>query len=554
MLDIVWRRTMTKRIFRAIFLAAASVLIAAIVLIMGVLYSYFDSIRKETLKTELYLAADAVETGGIDYLESVNISKNRLTWIDKDGKVLFDSKSNSEEMENHLEREEIQEAFDKGEGSSQRYSDTIMEKTLYHAIRLDDGTVLRISVSQAAVPLLLLGLAQPIIIVFIIAMVISFFLASRLSKRIIGPLIELDLDYPLENDSYDELSPLLSRISNQQKKIRIQENELSQRKNEFLAITSNMNEGLILLGSDKKILSLNPAAESFLSSEDECVGKAFIETERNQNIISALHKAESDDSGEVQIKRNGRICQLNISGIRDTGKLMGFVILIFDITERINAESRRREFTANVSHELKTPLQSIMGSAELIENGIVKKEDMPEFIGRIRSESARLVTLIDDIIRLSQLDEGVDLPGQEVDLYALAEECIEELRPQAEKKNVSLHIHGGRSVVQSVPSLISEIIYNLLDNAIKYNVDGGKADVTISEGKITVADTGIGIPAEHQERIFERFYRVDKSHSRETGGTGLGLAIVKHAAEEIGAEISLESRPGKGTEIELRFK
>lgn len=545
---------MTKRIFRAIFIAAAAVLIAAIVLIMGVLYNYFDSIRKDTLKTELYLAAEAVETGGIDYLENVDISKNRLTWIDKDGNVLYDSQGNFAEMENHLEREEIKKALDTGEGSSERYSDTIMEKTLYHAMRLDDGTVLRISVSQAAVPLLLLGIAQPIVIVFIIAMIISFVIASRLSKIIIEPLNNLDLDSPLENDSYDELSPLLSCLANQQKKINCQKSELNQRKKEFLAITSNMNEGLILLGSDRKILSLNPAANSFLSLKNECVGKAFIETERNQNIIKALHKAEADDRGEVQIKRNGGTYQLNISSIKDTGNLMGFVILIFDITEKVNAESRRREFTANVSHELKTPLQSIMGSAELIKNGMVRKEDMPEFIGKICSESERLVTMIDDIIRLSQLDEGTDLTKQEIDLYALAEECMDRLKPLAEKKHVSLFIDGEKSVVCSVPSLVTEIIYNLIDNAVKYNVDGGKVNITISDGKVTVADTGIGIPSEHWDRIFERFYRVDKSRSKETGGTGLGLAIVKHAAEEVGAEIKFESKIDKGTTMELRIK
>lgn len=545
---------MTKRIFRAIFIASLSVLISGIVLIMGMLYSYFDIIRKDSLKTDLSLAADAVETGGIDYLKNADLTNCRLTWIDKDGSVLFDSESDSDKMENHMNREEVKEAFEEGEGSSQRYSSTIMEKTLYHAIRLEDGTVLRISVGQATVPHLLLGLAQPIAIVFIIAMVISFVIASRLSKRIIEPLNAIDLDDPLGNDSYDELSPLLSRISRQEEKIEKQKNELNKMKNEFLAITSNMKEGLVLLSGDTKILNMNPAAEAFFSSAEECVGKAFIELERNRNIIGALHKAESGGNGEAEIKKDGRIYQINISSIKDAGKLIGFAILIFDITEKTIAESRRREFTANVSHELKTPLQSIMGRAELIENGIVKKEDMPDFISKIRSESARLVTLIDDIIRLSQLDEGIDLPGQEVDLYELAAECVARLRSFAEKKNVSLLLDGGSSVVRSVPSLVTEIIYNLVDNAIKYNIEGGKVSVTISDEKITVADTGIGIPPEHQVRIFERFYRVDKSHSKETGGTGLGLAIVKHAAEEIGAEIRLESKVAEGTTVELNLK
>ncbi len=544
---------MTKRIFRAVCITSVTVLFASIILIMGVLYEYFNEMRKNQIKSELSLAKNAVEAEGISYLEKLEKSDYRLTWIDKSGNILFDSQSNSENMENHLEREEVKKAFETGAGESERYSSTLTEKMIYCAELLDNGTVLRISASQLTVLTLFLGIVQPIAIVFVVALVISFFFASRISKRIVEPLNSIDLNNPLENDAYDEISPFLSRIANQQKQIKLQENELNQRKNEFLAITSNMNEGLVLLGKNKKIISLNPSAESFFTSESNCTGKSFIEIERSSEIIHSLEKAELNDTSEVQINRNGRIFQLNISCIRDTGELSGFVILIFDVTEKIDSENRRREFTANVSHELKSPLQSIMGSAELIETGIVKKEDMPKFIGNIRSEATRLLTLINDIIKLSQLDEGTVLHEQEFDLYSLIQENIDILKDSAEKKNISLSLKGESINIKSIRPLVSEIIYNLIDNAIKYNIENGKVNVTVSEDDkgvyFSVADTGIGIPPEYQERVFERFYRVDKSHSKETGGTGLGLSIVKHAVQDIGADIRLESISGKGTVV-----
>lgn len=544
---------MTKRIFRAVCITSVTVLFASIILIMGVLYEYFNEMRKNQIKSELSLAKNAVEAEGISYLEKLEKSDYRLTWIDKSGNILFDSQSNSENMENHLEREEVKKAFETGAGESERYSSTLTEKMIYCAELLDNGTVLRISASQLTVLTLFLGIAQPIAIVFVVALVISFFFASRISKRIVEPLNSIDLNNPLENDAYDEISPFLSRIANQQKQIKLQENELNQRKNEFLAITSNMNEGLVLLGKNKKIISLNSSAESFFTSESDCTGKSFIEIERSSEIIHSLEKAELNDTSEVQINRNGRIFQLNISCIRDTGELSGFVILIFDVTEKIDSENRRREFTANVSHELKSPLQSIMGSAELIETGIVKKEDMPKFIGNIRSEATRLLTLINDIIKLSQLDEGTVLHEQEFDLYSLIQENIDILKDSAEKKNISVSLKGESINIKSIRPLVSEIIYNLIDNAIKYNIENGKVNITVSEDNkgiyFSVADTGIGIPPEYQERVFERFYRVDKSHSKETGGTGLGLSIVKHAVQDIGADIRLESISGKGTVV-----
>lgn len=544
---------MTKRIFRAVCIASMTVLTASIILIMGVLYDYFNEVRKNQIKSELSLAKHAVETEGISYLQNLEKSDYRLTWIDKSGNILFDSNTNSENMENHLEREEVKKAFETGSGESERYSSTLTEKMMYCAELLDDGTVLRISVSQVTVLTLFLGIAQPIAIVLATALIVSFVFASKIAKRIVEPLNSIDLNNPLENDAYDEISPLLSRIANQQKQIKLQENELCQRKNEFFAITSNMNEGLILLGKDKKIISLNPSAESFFTSQSDCIGKSFIEIERNTDIIHSLEKAELNDTSEVQINRNGRIFQLNISCIRDTGELSGFVILIFDITEKSDSENRRREFTANVSHELKSPLQSIMGSAELIETGIVKKEDMPKFIGNIRSEATRLLNLINDIIKLSKLDEGTVLSEQEFDLYSLIQENIDILKDSAEKKNISVSLKGESINIKSIRPLLSEIIYNLIDNAIKYNTENGKVKISVSENErgvyFSVADTGIGIPPEYQERVFERFYRVDKSHSKKTGGTGLGLSIVKHAVQDIGADIRLESVSGKGTVV-----
>ena len=550
---------MTKRIFRAVCISAVTVLCASIILIMGVLYGYFNDVRKNQIKSELSLAKNAVETEGVSYLENLKNKSTdyRITWIDKSGNIIFDTQSNSESMENHLEREEVKEAFANGSGESERYSSTLTEKMMYCAELLDDGTVLRISVSQLTVLTLLLGIAQPVAIVFVIALVVSFIFASRISKRIVKPLNEIDLDNPLENDAYDELSPFLSKISNQQKKIKLQENQLSQRKNEFLAITSNMNEGLVLLGKDKKVISINPSAESFFTSEADCTGMDFIRLERNPDIIKALERAEIQDTNEIQVNRNGRIFQLNISCIRDTGELSGFVILIFDITEKSDSENRRREFTANVSHELKSPLQSIMGSAELIENGLVKKEDMPKFIGNIHSEATRLLTLINDIIKLSKLDEGTTLSEKDFDLYSLVKENIEVLKSSAEKKNISVSFKGESLMMKSMKPLVSELVYNLIDNAIKYNVENGSVEISISRDKnniiLSVSDTGIGIPEEYQERVFERFYRVDKSHSKETGGTGLGLSIVKHAVQDIGADIKLESRCGKGTVVTVRF-
>lgn len=546
---------MTKKIFRSIFIVAAAVLLSCLVIFFGVLYNHFSAIEEGQLRTNAGLVEYGLEKEGLTYLENLKDTDMRITWIADDGTVIFDSERDAKSMDNHKSREEVKEAFQTGSGQSDRYSATLMEKTIYYAKLLDDGTVLRLSRSHDSVLSLVYGMIQPILIILIAALIISGILATRLTKRIVGPLNKINLDDPLENDVYDELSPLLTTIEKQHRQIDMQMKQLERRQNEYRAVTENMNEGLVLLGKEERILSINKSAKEFFSATDECLGMDFITIERGKEIDTAVNTALDDGSCELTLERNSREYQLNISRIEDNGLVTGIVILIFDITDRVYAERNRREFTANVSHELKTPLQAIMGSAELLQSGLVREEDKPEFIGRIRSESSRLVALIEDIIHLSQLDEHVELPTEDIDLFEKAKEEVRILTPVADEKNISISLHGDAAVVEAVPQLVHEIIYNLCDNAIKYNVKGGSVDITVgsdkSKGWILVEDTGIGIAREHLNRIFERFYRVDKSHSKETGGTGLGLSIVKHAIETMNGEIKIESTEGKGTSIQV---
>ena len=457
------------------------------------------------------------------------------------------------ELENHMERVEVKEAMQNGEGESRRYSSTLMEKTIYYAKRLDDGTVLRISTSSATAGKLLLGMLRPIVIVLIAALVLSLIFADRLAKRIDEPMNALDLDRPLENDAYEELSPLLNRINRQHMQIARQLEDLNKKKDEFEQITESMQEGLVLLDQKGTILSINKAARSLFLANEECIGKDFITIERSYGVISAIQQAVRSGHAEERMEQGGRIYQLDITRIESAAKPVGAVILSFDITEQENAEQNRREFTANVSHELKTPLQGIIGSAELIENGMVKPEDMPRFVGHIRTEAQRLVTLIADIIRLSQLDEGHELPMEGVDMLCVASDAAAQLKAAAEAKHISMSIEGEACTVYGARSLLYEVAYNLIDNAIKYNRENGMVDIKVSREnkkvKLTVSDTGIGIAPEHQQRIFERFYRVDKSHSKASGGTGLGLSIVKHAVQYHHGEIKLKSELNKGSEI-----
>ncbi len=548
---------MTKKIFQSILLVAGCVLLASLLIIMGFLYDYFGGVEENQLRDELSLAAAAVEDGGTDYLSQLTADRYRLTWIAADGSVLYDTVTDAESLENHASRAEVSQALATGTGESTRYSSTLMEKTMYYAQRLDDGTVLRISISRATVGMIAVGMIQPLLIVLIVALILSGLLARRLSRRIVDPLNSLDLEHPLDNDAYEELSPLLKRIHRQHVEIQTQLRELHERTDEFTQITGSMREGLVLLDEHGSILSINAAAQALFGADAQCVGKDFLTIERSHEISAAIQSAAADGHSEVRAERAGRVYQFDISRITSDGKFLGTVILAFDITEQEFAERNRREFTANVSHELKTPLQGIIGSAELIENGMVKPDDLPRFVGHIHAEAARLVTLIDDIIRLSQLDEGDAMPTEPVDLLAVSQEAAENLHDAAAARNVTVSVTGQPAVLPGVRRLIYEIVYNLCDNAIKYNRDGGRVDVTVAAdadgSSITVADTGIGIAPEHQGRVFERFYRVDKSHSKASGGTGLGLSIVKHAVQYHHGRIELESTPGTGTTIRVVF-
>ena len=549
--------TMTKRIFRATLLVGVAVLVASLALVMGVLYSYFGRVQESQLRDELSLAAVGVEKNGTDYLRALQSHQYRITWVRADGTVVYDTQADAETMENHAQRQEIQQALAAGEGESSRYSSTLLQKTVYYAQRLPDGTVLRLSAVRVTAGVLVLNMLQPILLVLAAALILSGVLAGRLARRITEPLNRLDLEHPLENDTYEELAPLLRRMEHQRRQIDRQMGELRQRSEEFDQITGSMNEGLVLLDEAGAILSINPAARRLLDADGDCVGQDFLTVDRDVTMSDALRQAAEQGHSEFRGERNGREYQFDVTRIQTEGRTAGTVLLVFDVTERAFAERNRREFTANVSHELKTPLQGIIGSAELLENGMVKQEDVPRFVGHIRAEAQRLVTLIGDIIRLSQLDEGESMPAEPVELLAVAREAAENLRSAAETRNVTVEVTGTPATVSGVRRLLYEIVLNLCDNAIKYNTEGGRVEVEVAQdggtAAVTVRDTGIGIPPEHQSRVFERFYRVDKSHSKASGGTGLGLSIVKHAVQYHHGVIQLKSEVGKGTEIRVTF-
>ena len=549
--------TMTKRIFRATLLVGVAVLIASLTLVMGALYSYFGRVQESQLRDELSLAVVGVEQNGTDYLRKLESDQYRITWLRADGAVLYDTRADAESMENHAQRQEVQQALATGEGEGSRYSATLLQKTVYYAKRLPDGTVLRLSAIRVTTGVLVLNMLQPILLVLAVALILSGVLASRLARRITEPLNRLDLEHPLENDTYEELAPLLRRMEHQRRQIDRQMDELRRRSEEFEQITGSMSEGLVLLDEAGVILSINPAARRLLDAAENCVGQDLLTVDRDVALSDALRQAAEQGHSEFRGQRNGREYQFDVTRIQSEGRTAGTVLLVFDVTERAFAERNRREFTANVSHELKTPLQGIIGSAELLENGLVKQEDVPRFIGHIRSEAQRLVTLIGDIIRLSQLDEGEPMPAEPVELLALAREAAESLQSAAAARNVTITVEGEPAELTGVRRLLYEIIFNLCDNAIKYNTDGGRVQVTVTKenetAAVTVRDTGIGIPPDQQDRVFERFYRVDKSHSKASGGTGLGLSIVKHAVQYHHGAIHLQSEVGKGTEIRVTF-
>lgn len=549
---------MTKKIFKSTMLVCAVVLAVGLVFVLGVLYRNFGGQMQEELEKEAAYLEYGVEHQGASYLENVTDKGSRITYIDQDGTILYDSEADASEMENHGDRVEFQKAEKYGAGESSRYSDTLSVKTIYYAVRLADGKVLRVSGTQDTVIALVGKLVLPLCWVLFLMLIFSGVMASAISKKIMKPVNEIDLEHPEENQVYEELSPLLSKIHRQNREIQQQLELAKQQQEEFALITENMQEGLIVIDKYTMILSANSSAWNLFHVDKVCQGESVYCLDRAEDFRHAIEHVLSGEHAELVLKLNGNDIQLIANPVVRGAKTEGAVILLVDVTEKLERENLRREFSANVSHELKTPLTSITGFAELMKEGMVPKEKMQEFSGDIYRESRRLIDLVDDIIQLSRLDEGTaNFAKTPVDLYVLAGGVIESLRPVAQRQNITLSLSGQHAVIQGVEQLLQEMVYNLCDNAIKYNVPGGNVAVSVWQNgpttTLSVVDTGIGIPYADQSRVFERFYRVDKSHSKEVGGTGLGLSIVKHAAQYHGAKIELKSDPGKGTAIAVNF-
>lgn len=546
---------MTAKLFRNSMAVAVSVMALSIILFMGVLYQYFSDQMMEALGTETWLVARGVELEGLNYLDGLD-SENRVTWVAADGTVLFDSSTDSAAMENHGNREEIREAQENRLGAATRYSSTLAEQTLYSARRLSDGTVIRLASSQRTVWLLLLSMVQPILVILVLALLLSVVLASRLSRSIIRPIAELDLEHPEDCDAYDELAPLLTRIKRQNDTIKQQMGQLQQKQTEFSALTENMAEGFLLLDRQGRVLSHNPGALRLLGAEEPVGEVNALFLNREEHFRQAVDEVLEGHRSRQVLQMNGRCCQLLADPVWKDGEPAGAVLVLMDVTEQEKREELRREFTANVSHELKTPLTAISGIAEIMQGGMVKPEDIRDFAGDIYQEARRLIALVEDILRLSQLDEGAEsLEREPVELLALSQEVARRLEPAARSAGVSVEVCGAPVQVQGVRRVLDEMIYNLCENAIKYNRTGGRVTLTVGQGaegpEVTVADTGIGIPPEDQSRVFERFYRVDKGRSKREGGTGLGLSIVKHITAKYSGQITLVSRPDEGTSIRV---
>ena len=547
---------MTKRIFKSIILASVIVLLASGGLTIGVLYNHFGNQLEEELRTEAEFLSIAVEDEGMNAFDSIPSEAERITYIDTDGTVLFDNRSDAADMENHMDREEIQEAMEEGSGMAVRESDTLSRRTLYYAVRLSDGTVLRVSSVQYNLTGLLGGMIQPLLIILILALVLAGVLASRLAKQIVNPLNGLDLDHPEENQTYEEVAPLLSRINRQQKSLQAEITEAKRQQEEFSMITDNMEEGFLVIDSHTEVLSYNSSALRLLGAKDKDARQSVLALNRSENFQKTVEKVLSGQHVISYQEFQGITCQVAANPVFQDEKVTGAVILILDVTEKMKGEQMRREFTANVSHELKTPLTSISGFAEIINDGFVKPEDTKKFAGRIFKEAQRLITLVNDVIKISQLDEGkLPYEKEKVDLYEAAREIFLRIEDHAKAEGVHLYLYGPHIKTNTVKTILDEIIYNLCDNGVKYNKKGGSLTVTISQEEerpvITVEDTGIGISEEDQKRIFERFYRVDKSHSKAIGGTGLGLSIVKHGSMFLGADMKVESTLGEGSKFIL---
>ena len=551
-------KKLTKKIFKSTMLVCALVLAVGLIAVMGILYNDFDGQMREELSKEALYLAYGVDQQGVDYLKNIKDKNARITYIDQDGTVLYDNKADAAEMENHSDRKEFQEAEKYGVGESSRYSDTLSEKTIYYAQRLKDGTVLRVSGTQDSVLALVENLVLPLVLVLFLMLILSGIMASVISKRIVKPVNELDLEHPEENQIYEELSPLLSKIHRQNREIQNQLELAKQQQAEFSLITENMQEGLIVIDKYTMILSANSSAWSLFRVDKVSQGESVYCLDRAEDFRHAIEQVLSGEHAELILKLNGSDIQLIANPVIRGQKTEGAVILLVNVTEKLERETLRREFSANVSHELKTPLTSISGFAEIMQDGLVKEEDIPQFAGRIYKESQRLLQLVEDVIQISQLDEEkTSYTWEPVDVYQVCKNAFESLKEKAQSMNVHLYICGDSMKMDAVRTLLEEAVYNVCDNAIKYNRNDGSVSIfltqTAHEIQIVVKDTGVGIPREDQDRVFERFYRVDKSHSKEIGGTGLGLSIVKHAVGTLKGNVTLRSEEGCGTEICMKF-
>lgn len=552
---------MTKKIFQSTITVVITMLLLSFLLITGVLYQHFEQMQLNQMQSMATFVMQGAEEDGVDYFKDLKETEVRVTWIAADGTVLYDNCYDAAKMENHRNRQEVQEALTAESGISIRRSSTLSEHTIYYAKKMPDGSVMRLATAQSSVWFLIGGLLSPVLFIFLAACVLAGVLSYRVSKKIVRPLSEIDLKHPEQVDTYEELSPFLQRIAMQNQEIDAQMAEIRKQQQEFSMITENMSEGLLVVDRSYQLLSYNKSAVRIFGISNPAAVKNVLAVNRSQEFREAVENAWKGRHTQQRLQMGERIYQVianAVSDPEDTEDLLGAVILVLDVTEREEQEKYRREFTANVSHELKTPLTSISGIAEIMKNGIVRQEDIPHFAGKVYDESQRLITLIGDIIRLSQLDENeVPLDREQVDMLELARDVVDSLQSVAQQNGILLAVHGTHGVVYGVRRVLHEMVYNLCDNAVKYNRAGGRAWVSVTAEKQTVSvsvrDTGIGIPDAQQSRVFERFYRVDKSHSKAVGGTGLGLSIVKHGAVLHHAEITLHSELEKGTEIILKF-
>lgn len=552
---------MKKRIFLTVFATALITVLVSLILLVGVTYRYINEDTRDQLMAQLDYLSQAVDDEGLTYLNQLENNSYRITWIAADGAVLFDNRNNISRMENHADRQEFIDAKAHGVSEIERESETMTTRLMYVAEELSDGSVLRIATNDISVGGVAWMLAVPSVLLILCISLLAWFVARRLSRALVEPLNTLDLDHPLAGEAYDELLPLLSRIEQQHEEIADQRVQLGQQRNEFQTVIDNMREGLVLLNQSGRILLINRSGRNLMKAmaeEDDLAAGEEIITSRNSVVDSLLDKAYDGKTSSATIIINSRSYEIHASPVESDEGIHGAVLFYVDVTEKVEAEQLRREFSANVSHELKTPLHSISGCAELMLSGIVKEEDKPRFLKQIYDEAQHMVSLIENIIKISRLDEEADaLPVDKVDLYEIAQTVIEQLGNKAASRGIVMDLSGTHVTIKGVKTLLYEMIYNLCDNAIKYNVDDGAISVSVKKTKdaavVKVKDTGVGISEDQQERIFERFYRVDKSHSRASGGTGLGLSIVKHAAIWHNATIKVKSKLGKGTTFIVRF-